>query len=531
MNRLPLVKVRLGVFTLLIASVGSSAAPPDTEAQDLLVNAETYLQKQDWGRAEQAAQQALRRNPRLVGALVILALVDTNQSQLQKAEQHLRAAVSLRPKDARVHSYLGSTLLRQQRYQEAESEFESVLKLDPGNSVAEYNLGLSELVGGKPAAAKGRFRQVSEAHPSDVPALLGLLECDLLLKQKDEVDSTLRGIDKLLPPGDPQRLLVATVLTNYGEFESAIATLEKLHFEKPHQFEVVYGLALAYFRAGHTASAAERAQEAIDIKSDAAAFNLFAAIQEKQNRHAEAMMHFAKAAELEPGNEDYRIDYASAVLEHGKPQQALALWAAACHDFPGSWRMFVGSGAALFLTGDNGEAVSRLLKAVELNSDAQKAYALLAQLYEFAPGQRAEIKQAISQNVLRNPGSALAFFYYGRVQYIDAKALTVADFTSARMNLERALAIDSHLAEASLQLGTIAQEEGRLRESMKLLKQAIRDNPNLPEAHYRLGVVYRKSDMLDQSRDELALFEKLKADNADATHQTLMQLRDEHTVR
>ena len=515
---------RCGICALLLAALTGSAAQPDSEALHWLQRAEGYYQQQDWKRSQEAAEQALQRDPHLAGALVILALVETNQAQLDQAEKHLRAAAAIQPNDPRIRSYLGSTLLREQKYQEAEAEFKTVLRLDQGNVVAAYNLGLIALAGRKPADAKARFRRVLDVHPSDLPARLGVLECDLMLVNKAAVASTLRSIDALLPAGDPERLRLAATLMGYGEFEHAIAVLEKLRTVHPGLYDVHYVLALANLRAGRTELAAARAQEAIRIQPLAAAYHLLAAIREKQNQTGEAIDNYAKAAALEPRNEDYRLDYASAVLEHGKAGEAAALWTAACRDFPQSWRMLIGSGAASFLTGDSEGAVNQLLRAAQLNPDAQRAYALLGQLYELAPRQSNEIEQALADYAHRRPGDASALYHYGRIQYLKA-ASGAANFDSASQSLRQALAINPHLAEASLQLGIVAQAQGQVAESAKLLQQAVHDDPKLADAHYRLGLVYRKLGLVAQSKAEMALFEKLRADpSASLAHQTVKQL-------
>lgn len=124
-----------------------------------LAHAESYFKDQDWGRSEAAAKQALQLNPQLVGALVIAALAETNQGKVGEAEGHLRAAAGLAPRDPRVRSYLGSTLLRQQRFREARTEFEKVLQIDRNNLVANYNLGLIAMGEHQPSEAARWFRR------------------------------------------------------------------------------------------------------------------------------------------------------------------------------------------------------------------------------------------------------------------------------------------------------------------------------------------------------------------------------------
>src|SRR6478672_7901300 len=104
---------------VLCASIFILAARAQNTAESWLSQAEAYFEKQNWKQSEAAAQAALRLNPRMPEALVILALIETNRSQIEKAEQHLRDAASLQPNEPRILSYLGSTYLQEKKYREA----------------------------------------------------------------------------------------------------------------------------------------------------------------------------------------------------------------------------------------------------------------------------------------------------------------------------------------------------------------------------------------------------------------------------
>lgn len=233
------------------------------------------------------------------------------------------------------------------------------------------------------------------------------------------------------------------------------------------------------------------------------------------------MVSYGKAAALVPRNEDYRAYYASFVLEHGKPTEAVDLWASACHDFPRSWRMLMGWGAALYLTGNLTGAAEKLLDALRLDREAVPVYGLLGQLYELVLEKRQEIQGTFADYVERKPLDALALAYYGRIQYQVAKLNNGADFGPAKVTLQKAVAMNPHLAEARLQLGVIAQDEGRLGDSVMWLKQAVREDTRLAYAHYRLGLAYRKLNRLEESKTEMEIFSKLRADSKESiAHQT-----------
>ncbi|MGI8958341.1 MAG: tetratricopeptide repeat protein [Bryobacteraceae bacterium] len=510
---------------LLCASAIIFAARAQNTADAWLSQAETYFEQQDWNKSEAAARAALKLNPRMAEALVILALIETNRSHLDEAEEHLRNAASLEPSEPRILSYLGSTYLREKRYPEAAAAFEKVLRLDAQNAVAIYNLGLISLAERKPSEALRYFRRAVDRNPSDVAARMGVLESELLLNDKAAVDESVRKLDSLIPAGDPERLRLAAMLTSYRDFQTALPIIEKLRAAHPKDYDLNYDLTLAYYRTGHYAEAEQTATNLIGVEPRAEAYDLLGAIEDKLQRYAQAMVSFERAATLDPKNENYRIDYASAVLQHATVQKGAALWNSACRDFPRSWRMHVGLGAALYLSGESDRAAGTLLAAVHLNPSASVIYRLLGTLYEAAPDKQAQIMQAFKSYLHLHPKDASAQSEYGRMLYLSSQNSGNQNFEPAKIALQKALAIDPHLAQANLELAIIAQAAGHFEESVPLLDRAVAASPAIAEAHYRLALAYRKLGDPDHAKSELDLFAKSKLASRDrSTRDALLQL-------
>jgi Tfp pilus assembly protein PilF len=73
-----------------------------------------------------------------------------------------------------------------------------------------------------------------------------------------------------------------------------------------------------------------------------------------------------------------------------------------------------------------------------------------------------------------------------------------ADVNQAKATLKKALALDPSLAPAHLQLGIIAQAEGRTEESLRFFERAASLDPKMPAPHYRLGLAYQKLEQQDK---------------------------------
>src|SRR2546426_8243035 len=360
----------------------SRSTTPSGEAQSWFQQAQQHFEKQEWEKSRSAAVKALEINPALADAEVLLGLVATAQARLQEAEKHLLRAVSLQPQNDRTQSYLASVYLQQKRFAEARQGFHKVLKLNPGNQSASYNLGLIALIQEKPAEALPYFEKVHQTDPSDVAALTGMLDSQLLLQREPEARLSTRKLQALLKPQDPRFFQVSTLLALHGEFTSAIPLMEQVRQVFPQSYDVSYNLALAYFRSKNPDKAAEALQSLLSQQPRAEAYNLLASVEEKRQHYLEAVRAYQKAAELEPGNEDYRYDYANELLQHRTNQEAIVLFATGVRDFPNSWKLRLGLGCACYLAGKFDEAAKALLETIKIDPGIKLAYYFLCKLDE-----------------------------------------------------------------------------------------------------------------------------------------------------
>ena len=474
-------------------------------ARSWLRQAEQLFEQQRWEQAGEAASKALAIDPRLADAELLLGLVAAARSNFDEAEKHFLKAVSLAPGNFRSHAYLGSTYLQQKRLADAARSFQKVLELNPGNTAAHYNLGVIALAKRMPAEAHVHFEAAHRADAADVPAALGIVESQLLLRRTAEAKQTARGLDRVLAADDPRLLQLAALLATHGDYAGAIPILEKIRRASPASRDVKYNLALAYFRSAQYNKAAETLQALGDDSADADAYNLLGAVEEKRSRFTEAIRAHKKSAELQPVNETFRFDYANAILQYDSIQTAVSAFEAGVHQFSKSWRMRLGLGSAYYVAGDYPRAAAVLLEAVALKPDSRLGYDLLGKAYESAQSAQPAIEERFRAYLERAPKDAWAYYHYGTMLYLHA------DVSQAKATLKKALALDPSLAPAHLQLGIIAQAEGRTEESLRFFERAASLDPKMPAPHYRLGLAYQKLEQQDKARVEMERFRALKA--------------------
>lgn len=500
------------ILLLMVASM-SQAQPEEKSptAEELFFRARQHFENQEWEKARTAAAKALEVNPRLADAEVMLGLIATVQNQFNSAEQHFLRAVSLQPQNDQAQGYLASTYIQQKRYAEATRTFEKVLRLNPRNQAANYNLGLIALIQEKPAVALTYFERVERTNPQDVQALTGILECQLFLKNTTESRQLTAKLEGLLQPQDPRLFQIATMLALHQQYDSAISILERIRQAHPQSYDVNYNLALAYLRSGRYQQATQALEPLLGQPNAAEAYSLLAQAREKLQLRDQAILAYQKAAELEPGNEDYRYDYAYALLQFVSNEEAMTAFSSGAHDFPKSWRMRVGLGSACYLGGEYTQATQALLEACRLEPAAKVTYYLLGKAFESAGDLQTAIREAFQAYLAKKPRDPWAYCHYGNMLFLEAQVELKRDFEEAKSYLKTALSLNPDFAEAHLQMGMIEQAEGRLTDSVQSLEKAIQASPSLPAPHYRLALVYQRLGNKEKSKVEFDLFEKLKS--------------------
>ena len=483
-----------------------------SKAEEWFSEARKHYERQEWEPSRQAALKALGVNPQFADAEILLGLIATGQSQLEEAEKRFSRAAALQPRNDRALAYLASTYLQQTRLAEAGQTFRKALQLNPRNAAAQYNLGLIGLLQAKPAEALSFFEKALAIDTSDVAALAGILECQVLLKHQVPAQASLQRLQAVTHATDARLLRVAMMLLRHRQYAMAIPVLERIRAAFPASYEANYNLALAYLRNGEFERTSGFLVTLLQTSPRAELFSLLAEAEKGQKRSAAALAAYRRATDLEPANETYRFDYANELLQQDQPFAEQA-FVESIRDFPKSWKMRLGLGAARYLKGQYQAAAGTLLEAVGLAPREGLAYFLLGKLFESAPQVQGRILKAFEDYVATRPEDPWAYYHLGRMLRLQPDGKHPEKLEAAKAHLRTAIQRDPQLAEAYLELAILAQQEDQVGESISLLEKAIEKNPSLAGAHYRLAQVYGRLGQKEKSRLALERFEKVRSND------------------
>jgi tetratricopeptide (TPR) repeat protein len=169
---------------------------------------------------------------------------------------------------------------------------------------------------------------------------------------------------------------------------------------------------------------------------------------------------------------------------------------------------------ALYSRGKYDEAVRALLAASDLSPSDPRCYSFLSKAYDSSPNQAEDVIQRFRRYADLQPGNALAQYYYAMSLWKGKRSEdSGADLTAVEVLLQKAIALDESLPEAHVQLGNLYADQHEYAKSVPEYVRALELNPNLSDAHYRLGQDYVHVGQKDQAQKEFEVYQKLRAEH------------------
>jgi tetratricopeptide (TPR) repeat protein len=165
---------------------------PSNAAAHLFL-AHVYSEQNDFSAAERALNRAVALKPSAEMHLE-LGQIEGQLGKLDAAATQFRAALRLDPRMARAHVMLGVTLRRQGDHHGALANFRKAVELDPADPNAQYNLAMELKAEGDIAAAITAFRRAIELKPDFEKAHYGL---GIALRAQGDATAAHKELDEL----------------------------------------------------------------------------------------------------------------------------------------------------------------------------------------------------------------------------------------------------------------------------------------------------------------------------------------------
>jgi len=291
------------------------------------------------------------------------------------------------------------------------------------------------------------------------------------------------------------------------------ATSIDLILEPPYADEpqfTVAGVKDNSYRGGHGADTVLRSSEELS-KSTADLADVVA----KPAGDPLAIAHeLQQAAEQNP-TEINLFHWGIDLLSHRAPQPATQVFSKGVRLFPQSVRMLLGLASAYYAAGSYDQSAHWFFQAVDLKPEDRRPYLFLGKIEAREITESPGYKDRFARFAKLHPEDPMANYYL---------AVKVPN-TASQALLEKAITLDPHLALAYVHLGTLAAAREDYPAAISRYQQAIANNPNLEEAHFRLSEAFRITGDKLRSQQELATYRQLSITSSEKLEQERQEVR------
>ena len=259
----------------------------------------------------------------------------------------------------------------------------------------------------------------------------------------------------------------------------------------------------------------DRVKEMLAQKETADLHRQLGHIYEKLGDPLGAVHEYEQAVRLDPSEQNY-FDWGSELLLHRAVWQAAEVFANGAKAYPKSARMLAALGTALFASARYDEAAQRLCEASDLAPADPEPYLFMGKIEMAAPTPLPCIEEKLARFAPRQPGNALAnYFYAMTIWKRQAVPPNPQDMQQVEALLDKAVKLDGKCADAYLQLGSLYFSKRDYNRAIGYYAQAIAADPQLGEAHYRLGVAYDRLGEADKAKQEFQLHDQIEKAQAE----------------
>ncbi|PYQ43527.1 MAG: hypothetical protein DMF77_09655 [Acidobacteria bacterium] len=504
---------------MLLFGLWMPGATLAAQAQAALQRAAALVEQGRLQEADQQAQLALSDPDTRAAACSVLGAIRVQQRRLEEGADLLREAVRLDPRLLGAQLNLAQVYSLQGKDEAALPLFRRVLERDGSNTAARMALARAE-------AEKGNYKGSLElAKPA--LAAFKLSPDGVLVLATDFLKTGDRSSAAALV-GDSKRLgtvsaawsaSFAEILVKGGLVAEGTSVLEQARTAEPSSYELAFALGGAYVVKGDHSRALDAYDAALGLRPGSLiALRQAAVVSERQGELERSLSYWVRAKKLAANDAEILLGFGRVCLKMDLLEDAEAALVRAAEMKPGE-PAYQYTLAVARVGRRQYEAAQALLEPMVAKrpADAQLQYALGSVLY--MQGHPAEAEARLRES-LRLDANQVASPYYlalaARDQGRDAEAIE---------RLEDLLRRHPDHASACEALGGLLMNGGRQDEAERLLRRAVELNPKSVKANYQLGLLMARTGRREEADKQLALAKSLREED-DATSRLQLRLLD-----
>jgi tetratricopeptide (TPR) repeat protein len=470
------------------------------DSRAALQNAADLVQQGRLDDADRQAHIALSDPHTRAAACSVLGTIRLQQRRIPESIKFLEEAIRLEPRLVGARLSLAEAFTAQGKKTSAVTMYRRVLELDSSNALARFALARYE-------SEQGNYRQSLELAKPILPELKGSTD-GLLLLAADYVNSgdhpAAASLSKdwmqLSDSSSDASIQFALLLAKAGAINDAIDVLEKVGRSSAPSYELAFNLAGLYLLNSNPTLALDQYDRALQLKPDSIpALRQAATVAEKENHLERSLSYWmrakkihpedpeillgfgrlclkmdllddaeaalTKAASLRPDDPAYLYALGSANVGKKQFEAAQTIFEKLVARSPRDSQVQYALGSVLYLEGHLSDAAAHFNESVRLQPDQLASYYYLA-LIARDQGRESEAIQQFETLVQHYPDHASSREVLGEL------LMGAHQYTEAESNLEKAVRLDPKSVKANYQLGLLLSRMGRKEESDKQLEIA-----------------------------------------------------------
>jgi tetratricopeptide (TPR) repeat protein len=439
------------------------------------------------------------------------------QGRVEEVEQALLAYAVAHPRDVKALELLGRARWRQGRLEEAAALYRRVLALDPSFVRSRINLGHVLYESGHRDEARQLVAGLARTPLADAREQLALAEALAVVGEYEQALAAVERLPAALRNVEGLPVAAASHLA-LGARQKLTAHLPLMRRAAAASPSVAAGCAEVLHAAGMLKEAVEllRLAEA-SAPRDAGVLVLLGRLETEAREFAPARRHLERAAALEPRSPRALSARASLESAEGNLTAALALLEEARALEPDSTAVLTQLTLTAMRANRPREATEAAAALVRLKPD-EPEFQYLFGAASLQGGNLGAAEGALGRYTSARPEDPRGCLALG---------ITLAGqrdrAEEARAQFERCLQIDPANVEARYQLGLVFKSQGENAKAVALLEEAVGRAPRHAEALRDLGALYLQAGEASKARAVLERALALNAEDAE-THFQLSRL-------
>ncbi len=474
------------------ARQSSRLTPHFAEAQKLLRE----------GRVEEAKGkilEELKRNPSSAEGYILLGLACTQTKNYDEAFDAFAHALKLNPKSVRVRNNLGNLYVAEEKLDQAEGEFRQALRLDPADHDGNYNLGLVLLAKKHPGEAIPYLLRV---RPPDIASRFNLTRAYLEAGRTREALGTARELSALEKDNVQVHFTLGVLLASEKQHRAAQSELEQANRLQPNTFEILHNLGGAYLRNAEYSRAELVLNRALTLKPDSPeTLYLLAQVDWEQHKPADALDLLARAHKLAPDNADITFLFARICMSENYYEDAIPLLESGLQTSPERADLRAALGESYFMSGKVEKAIGEFKQLIELDP-AARSYAFMGLSYRQL-GRFDEARKYFQEGLKKDPRNTACLFNMGYIEEHQGHHAAAEHF------FQEALRSNPDYPEALLELSNLRITGKKLAEAADLLRKYVRVSRAPASGYYKLAMVERSLQQTKAAERDMNVFQTL----------------------